>query len=191
MPLARVAIICIVQAMLVFFYIHGLLTSEPPDFAAWTTFLYFWGGCLISVVICYNGDGIFKGTLAPLDFWATLAHSTDDLGDGRENRRLVCCESGKAFSPTKCEYSVRWYLFTLVNVGCQALLIGTLPLLLAQSEVPMDFVLNAAATIFVIELDDLADPKTFEIYRRAPVDGSQVEEGLPAHEATRARVDAA
>ena len=44
----------------------------------------------------------------------------------------------------------------LVNYVLQQLLVSSLPLMLCSSENYMDFVLNSAATIFIIELDDIS-----------------------------------
>ena len=47
------------------------------------------------------------------------------------------------------------------NIVLPALMTISLPLLLSQSESPLDFMLNAVATQFLIELDDLPEPHEY------------------------------
>ena len=50
-----------------------------------------------------------------------------------------------------------------INVIGLAIVTTTLPVFLCTSETYMDFVLNAAATIFIVQLDDLKQEMTFVI----------------------------
>ena len=50
-----------------------------------------------------------------------------------------------------------------INVIGLAIVTTTIPLFLCTSDSYMDFVLNAAATIFIVQLDDLKQEMTFVI----------------------------
>ena len=50
-----------------------------------------------------------------------------------------------------------------INVLGLAVVTTTIPVFLCTSETYMDFVLNAAATIFIVQLDDLKQEMTFVI----------------------------
>lgn len=54
----------------------------------------------------------------------------------------------------KSDLYTRLSLSIVVNYVIQQVLVTSLPIMLCTSETYMDFVLNAAATIFIIELDD-------------------------------------
>ncbi|EOD04018.1 hypothetical protein EMIHUDRAFT_372633, partial [Emiliania huxleyi CCMP1516] len=71
--------------------------------------------------------------------------------------------ANKIVSVNRMGLSVRIFLWSLVNVLTTTFLVLSIPLLLSTAETHLDFVLNAAASIFIIELDDIEPKKCVAI----------------------------
>lgn len=74
-----------------------------------------------------------------------------------EQARLSTREIVNTFGGPK--YAIRVLLFTVVNYCSACVLSLSLPIFLAQSENQIDFILNALAAAFIIQLDDTPDNK--------------------------------
>ena len=53
------------------------------------------------------------------------------------------------------QYARRIFVYTLVNYCAGCVLTLSLPIFLAQSSDPIEFILNAVASTFIIQLDDV------------------------------------
>ena len=74
------------------------------------------------------------------------------------------------------QYARRIFIYTLVNYCAGCVLTLSLPIFLAQSDDPIEFILNAVASTFIIQLDDA--PNETLTYTISEAD--DVEEELPA-----------
>ena len=75
-------------------------------------------------------------------------------------------------------YARRIFVYTLINYSAACVLTLSLPIFLAQSDNPIEFILNAVASTFIIQLDDApTETLTYTISDAACAD---VEEELPA-----------
>ena len=75
------------------------------------------------------------------------------------------------------QYARRIFVYTLVNYCAGCVLTLSLPIFLAQSENPIDFILNAVASTFIIQLDDV--PNETLTYTISDAARPDVEEELP------------
>merc|ERR1712083_1127630 len=82
-------------------------------------------------------------------------------------------------SLTHFEYGVRIGFSFLVNAVCLDLTLILLPLLLADSSTPLEFVQNAVAVCFVVALDDCSE-KCYIIEEETAVQEAQVLDPLQA-----------
>ena len=76
------------------------------------------------------------------------------------------------------QYARRIFVYTLVNYCAGCVLTLSLPIFLPQSENPIDFILNAVASTFIIQLDDA--PNETLTYTISDAARPDVEEELPA-----------
>ena len=139
-PNPRLIVTFVAQAALVVIYFMSLLTELKPDFTDIDTFLYYGLGALVQIV--YNNTNEKFGYD---DFWfgcylnfTAYQHGADNTEQSLRTN-LIC----------RCFFSI------LINVFCRDLITLLLPLHLAHSDEYMDFVLNAVAAYFIIDLDDL------------------------------------
>lgn len=97
-----------------------------------------------------------KGDYIQLDkkdeFWVPVPLQAEYKVKYEEITSSGCITHGAQWSTL--EIFVRHVMSVFVNHLIQVILVYSLPLVLCTSETYMDFVLNAAATIFIIELDD-------------------------------------
>ena len=69
------------------------------------------------------------------------------------------------------QYARRIFVYTLVNYCAGCVLTLSLPIFLAQSSDPIEFILNAVASTFIIQLDDApAETLTYTISDAARAD---------------------
>ena len=67
------------------------------------------------------------------------------------------------WKPTKKIMYFRFLIGQLVNVVGSCVLLVSLPVLLAESDTRLDFVLNCTATVFIVDLDDLKEPTEYAL----------------------------
>ena len=70
------------------------------------------------------------------------------------------------------EFWVRLFMYILMNEVVFTFIKLVLPLTLSTSKDGMEFVLNSVAILFVLALDDLAEPKTLAVCSSCPIDSS-------------------
>lgn len=74
---------------------------------------------------------------------------------------------------------LRLFGSSAINLLGLAIVTTTIPVFLCTSETYIDFVLNAAATLFIVELDDLTDSTT--IVLQPPEDQEMIRRGDDYH----------
>ena len=160
------------QILLGAYYLIGLFETGTPDFSNTSsgrqTFFFYYSGIAVQVLLAYRSrhakreEALFwkymfqamvlsrKDPEAYKPSYQTL--SFENTTDGFD-RKEVKLESWRLASRVTFSF--------LVNYVLQQLLVSSLPLMLCSSENYMDFVLNSAATIFIIELDDISGEDEF------------------------------
>ena len=117
-----------------------------------------YSGCAVQLVIIFNTNITCQITAIHrfedfVNLW--LASNQDAVCQGTQNAKV---------SPISL---VNMYLrllgATAINVVGLAIVTTTIPVFLCTSETYMDFVLNAAATIFIVQLDDLTNDTTIAL----------------------------
>ena len=84
------------------------------------------------------------------NLWLTYNKDAECRGqNGTETRKM-----------SQISKYLRIFGSSTINVFGLAIVTTTIPVFLCTSETYMDFVLNAAATIFIVQLDDLKNPTT-------------------------------
>ena len=154
MPLARVFNVAAAQVMLCCFYIYALATNGRPDFSKTDTYLFYFAGTFVQIVLVGRNQmsvmvAFSRGDRGSVYKMALTALSDDvPLHD----------EEGNIFLLSSWKIHIRMALDFIINVIGGLLIHLVLPLQLAgTSENYFDFLLNSCATIFVLELDDKED----------------------------------
>ena len=115
-------------------------------------------GCVIQVVIIFNNNIMEQVTtlLQFKQFTSLLVKNTSCC----TSRKGAKCQAQSATDEFQVEMShtnrnLRLFLASTINIVGLAIVTTTIPVFLCTSETYMDFVLNAAATLFIVELDNL------------------------------------
>jgi len=153
--LLEVTIVLLTQSALLVFYVLGLYTGETPDFSNGRVFAFYYAGCAVQAVIIFNHK--LPDHFATIGrFWRFTALWL------RYNNDAEC--RGQKGTKTRNMSQVSRYLrlfgSSAINLLGLAIVTTTIPVFLCTSETYIDFVLNAAATLFIVELDDLTDSTT-------------------------------
>ena len=151
-PFPRMFLTFVAQCSLLYIYIWTVNDDAKPDFTTYTPYFYYGLGALVQVV--YNkskGRERYEYDL----YWLQCGLRFKDLFDGS-----VFSEKILAF-----HLYLRVFFSFSIDLPARDLIILLLPLNLAQSDSPMDFVLNAVAAYFITELDDLGDSREIEDWK--------------------------
>jgi len=154
-PFVNMATMGFAQCILLAFFVLGLFQSGVPDFTSRTVFFYYFAGCVVqAMLIVQKEPSVLRFDASAMIFWIyAFRHAGGSFVEADK-------DDSKPITVSCSNLVVRFTLWTMVNVVGQTALIMTVPLLLCTSQTYMDFVLNAAASIFIIELDD-CDSKSF------------------------------
>ena len=158
----RVVSIAAAQCMLVGFYVAALVLAGQPDFTSIQTFVFYYASTLLQVVI---SDRYGERVLSSNAKWRLLFQ----LAEYKEYEVQVANEKICVAGCVQTLW-IRYYLDFLVNKIGLILISAGLSLQLAASSDFMEFVLNAAAVTFVLDLDDLTSAKCFKICSRDALD---------------------
>ena len=138
------------QVMLCCFYAYALATNGRPDFTKTDTYLFYFAGTLVQIVLC----GRLKASEASKRFEASKRVYVMAKAALSEDMPLYE-ENGNVFRIAPWEINIRQALDFLINIAGGGFILLALPLQLAgTSENYFDFLLNSCATIFILDLDD-------------------------------------
>ena len=145
--IARVFATFACQGLLLIMYGYLIVTGDRPDFTKLQTFFFYLLGAAIQMV---KADGTTNKDLKEyIESCNGMAYvmglSVEESNDFK-----------RAF-----EFYFRMYTGLLINHLGMDMLLLLLPLQLAQSENTMEFVLNAVAAYFIVELDNLRNEVKF------------------------------
>lgn len=146
------------QALLICMYIYGLYDSGPPDFTTKKIYAYYCLGIILQFAYSVKID-IFRKVQDFSVFWAKVSIAFKTFGYHDDIIRIK--EKKVNFDEEKLLSSLvsRQEIDALINLfGTTYIMIG-LPIQIARQSNPLDFVLNVLAAFYVIELDDLGEPK--------------------------------
>jgi hypothetical protein len=144
----RVVSTFVCQGALLGMYAYLIFHEGKPDFASFQTYVFYFLGAAIQMV---KADAwTIKDRSHYMD---NLINSSNYLHENNAQR-----EETKPHAYLG-EYFLRLSAAVLINLFGRDILLLLLPLHLAQSENTMDFVLNAIAAYFILELDDLKETK--------------------------------
>ena len=140
MSIARVFVTFACQGSLLIMYGYLIVTGDKPDFTKLQTYLYYLLGMLIQLV---KADSItLKERQEYMKCFDRMAYAMGVITEQSDDVKMVY------------EFYFRMYSGLTINFLGMSMLQLLLPFHLAQSENAMDFVLNAVAAYFIIELDD-------------------------------------
>mmetsp|Transcript_34074 Transcript_34074/g.88866 ORF Transcript_34074/g.88866 Transcript_34074/m.88866 type:complete len:109 (+) Transcript_34074:2-328(+) len=83
--------------------------------------------------------------------------------DVRESSCVLCVGTGSKYTITRCFLAYRYSAWASAKLVGQCFVMLTLPTFLCSSESYWDFMLNATATYFVVQLDDLASEQEYQL----------------------------
>ena len=142
----RVVSTFVCQGALLGMYAYLIFHEGKPDFASFQTYVFYFLGAAIQMV---KADAwTIKDRSHYMD---NLINSSNYLHENNAQR-----EETKPYAYLG-EYFLRLSGAVLINLFGRDILLLLLPLHLAQSENTMNFVLNAIAAYFILELDDLKE----------------------------------
>jgi len=150
--LRRSVCVAVAQIVLFYYYIVFLWSKGAIDLNDSLIMEYYITGVVVQAALMYKVGGAFVGDLAgDIRFWAfqVTAASCED------SQLEYSVRADKVWHPQMYVVVTRFIASQLVNVFGACFILMSLPLLLANSENRLEFVLNAAATVFIVELDDL------------------------------------
>ena len=143
------------QVSLLAAYMAGVYIRGSPDFGNPLTYLYYYIGVFVqtSYVVA---KGMINRSMGSILFWCKVSLATND-------GEVLQDEKGKQIilKDMRASLIIRMFVSATVNGWGLFWTILLLPLQLASSESFTDFVLNAIAVFFIVELDDLEPCKTF------------------------------
>lgn len=143
------------QVSLLVAYMAGVFLQGRPDFGDSTTYLYYYLGVLVQT--CYVvGKRLINRSMISILFWCKVSLATNDgeVLQDEKGRQIV-------LKDIRATLIFRMFVSALVNAWGLYWTISLLPLQLASSEGFTEFVLNAIAVFFIVELDDLDPEKVF------------------------------
>jgi len=127
------------QTIIMYMYIHALTRESFGNFT------YAVLGAFLAPVTLVTCD--LPSAHQDVEF------NTDLLLAKKFRRRVK--RNGKYFNIADKYLSLRLHIHYTVNYSFPAIMILTLPILLAKADSPIDFVLEAMAVLFVLTLDDI------------------------------------
>mmetsp|Transcript_3 Transcript_3/g.2 ORF Transcript_3/g.2 Transcript_3/m.2 type:complete len:419 (-) Transcript_3:81-1337(-) len=174
----RVVITFGCQYALLIMYAYLIVVEGNPDFSNVNTIGYYILGAIVQVTydttnnviaveekkreyFCFWIDLMFQLQKKNTLFFVELQGFEPD--DVEYNYESVMKEktSKKLEIPSSIEIKIRIAMSVVVNYVGRNIILLLLPWHLAQSESMMDFILNAIAAYFIIDIDDLQEPVTY------------------------------
>lgn len=148
------------QALLIVMYVYGLYDSGPPDFTSKKIYAYYCLGIVLQVAYSVKTN-VFRQVQDFSVFWAKVSIAFKKFGYHDDIIRIkeTKVNFDDNFNKMLDVLSGRQGWDALINLfGTTSIMIG-LPIQIARQSNPLDFVLNVLAAFYVIELDDLGEPK--------------------------------
>jgi hypothetical protein len=140
-------------------YVYGLYDSGPPDFTSKKIYAYYCLGIILQGVYSVKAN-VFRKVQDYSVFWAKVSIAFEK--DGYHDDIIRIKEKKVNFDDdfnVLNGYNGRQGWDALINLfGATYIMIG-LPIQIARQSNPLDFVLNVLAAFYVIDLDDLGEPK--------------------------------
>lgn len=150
-PFTRIVATFLCQGALLILYYYVIFTEDHPDFTKLQTYFFFGLGAAIQLIS--KGGATFRQAVIVLvekqlfQTFSLMADAMDLTGQSDVSKGVLF------------QYTFRVGASIIINHFGTLLLLFILPYHLAQSESAMDFVLNAIAAYFIVELDDLKEGK--------------------------------
>lgn len=159
----RVLLLAIGQLALLAMFVSGLVLRGSPPFNDKRAYTFYWVGILVEA--CYvAGRSQFETAFTNYAFFVNTLRAA-------QSNNKVCVMAGQGgMKPEQYpllynDYKlwVRFLLSMAVNNTGFLLIMLVLPMQLSWSDEPTEFVLNAVAAFFIVELDDLSNPVEYKV----------------------------
>ena len=158
------------QFILLSMYFVDLMSNGRPDFSYVSTYAFYFLGAFIQYIFIAKdtGIGIVNDFFREMEFWEKTLECV------QHDKYLYCDLANEEYKENQGHDLVfkkrihfifilsRMTLSLLVNQVGKFLINTLLPIHLAHSESSMDFVLNAVAAYFIIEVDNLTEDREIE-----------------------------
>jgi hypothetical protein len=152
----KVLLVFATQTLLVGLYCIGMHSSHMPALNQLVLSRWVCGIIMQSLVLAGKSDA-GGGFFGEIPYWVCLHQQSEGKSsilyrkDGEQNPRGI----------SSLQIKIRMLFSLIVNSFFRSLIIITLPSSLARCSLPMDFVLNSFAVLFVGTLDDMGGDKDF------------------------------
>lgn len=168
----RVSATFVCQGALLTMYAYLIFKEDKPDFASFQTYVFYFLGALIQMV---KADAWTIKDRS--NYMKNLVHSCDYLREKNRQREEIKLRASFGEKLLRISGAI------LINLFGRDILLLLLPLHLAQSENTMDFVLNAIAAYFILELDDLKETEmSYSKKKENPVINHDIEASGPQNQ---------
>ena len=155
-PYARALVIGISQIILIGMYVWGLWLAGRPDFSDPQVYAFYLLGIFLGYAYLIGKEAQLFSKVRSFNFWFRTIHAVTS------SKHSITAKDGNVVEINWNSLWIRWFLCTVANSLGQGLVVSGLPLQVAQRRDPIDFVLNAVAAFYIIEIDDI-EPIEYKI----------------------------
>ena len=152
-PLPKVLSLFFCQCLLIWIYVQDIFNEGFLDFSEPVTFLEFFFGIFIQLIyLSLKSDLESYRYFVDWDAWWLFGYTFSS--SIRSSSRITICTEDVEHKLTKGEIRIRSLSSLIVNGFGGLILRPLIPIQLAASKSGIEFILNAFAAIYIIELDD-------------------------------------
>lgn len=147
----------VIQTLFTAMFLYDLIENQLPNFVQRGNYAYFCAAVPLQLVYCVGSQMMsMKKHNVRFNYWETILKSASRDGPTihDEEKSITTCYSW-------CEVYTRMFMDSAVNIVGVTLLLLFLPIQLASSENPTEFVLRSMVFLFVVDLDGLRIEKEF------------------------------
>ena len=155
-PTARAVVTGISQIILLCMYVWGLWLAGRPDFSDPQVYAFYLLGIFLGYAYLIGKEAQLFSKVRSFNFWFRTIHAVTS------SKHSITAKDGNVVEINWNSLWIRWFLCTVANSLGQGLVVSGLPLQVAQRRDPIDFVLNAVAAFYIIEIDDI-EPIEYKI----------------------------
>ncbi len=160
-PMEKVLIVFICQCLLMWIYIQDIFNEEFLDFSKPMTFLRFFFGMLIQFTyLVLNSDLTNYRYVVDFDICWLLGWTLNSSIRNSCSKITISSEGVDTRQVSISEIRIRTMTSLIVNSLGGMIVRPFIPIQLASSESGIEFILNALATYYILELDDLPNGST-------------------------------
>lgn len=157
--LQNILLLFVGQLILLAMFVAGLILRGSPPFEESRAYTFYWVGIVIEA--CY-----MAGTSHMRTAYDNYAFFVNALRAARQNKTCVYSTDPKhryALHYDDINLWARFFFSMVINNSGLMVILLTLPMQLSWADEPTEFVVDAVAALFIVELDDLTTPVIYKV----------------------------